>query len=71
MKTITSEELNLFKRKASGYIRWVNKTSDLDPEDVREDCVSVRKAKTFKEAEDILKKHDDGTFLMLVEEGYF
>ena len=69
MKMITPEELAMFKRKAKGFIRWINKQDGGHPRDVTQDCTKITKAKTFAAAESVLKDYDDGTFLMLVQEG--
>ena len=68
---ISKTELHTFKRQVKGFIRWIAKSDEQLYFSSRDDIKEVSKAKTFEEAQKVLKCWDDGTFMAAVMEGYF
>lgn len=65
---ITPEQLAVFKRQATGYIKWIME-SDWSPNIARD----IQKAATFTDVVYILSLYDDpaASFISMVSQGYF
>ena len=66
------EILVRFKRAVRGYIKWCHTDDEQGKLYDDADLVALRKAKTFAEAEAILRQYEsEPSFLYMVRSGYF
>jgi len=67
LATNDKEVLAKFKSSVVNYLKYLSNIGICFS--MMDDIKAVKKCKTFKEVENILKEYDDGTFMYMVREG--